>query len=280
MLNTSFTKTPIYRVVLVLLAAFLLVSTGRAEDKPKDAIYWNLRLAKTINIPGTFSFRKRLWVLAEDHLGKIKDAGFTAVRVPVGWQWQIQSDPPHRIDPAFLAEVDQGLRWGLDKGLVMVLDFHAGLQFGDFSDERSKPMFLAIWRQLAEHYQDWPEALLFEILNEPRGMSMEDWNTWQNEAVAIVRETNPGRTLVVGSIQYNKAEYLAQLKLPDQDGNLIVAFVCALPVCAARDHLTENGPATSDGSHIRFRGGQEADRRQSRSRRPVHAGNGPADLVR
>ena len=243
MLKSNFTNTQTHRVVLVLLAAFLLASAGQAGEKPKDAFYWNGRLGRTINVPGTFSFRKRLWVLSGEHLGKIKDAGFTAVRVPVGWQWHVESDAPYRIDSAFLAEVDQGLRWGLDNGLVMVLDFHAGLQFGDFSDAGNSSLFPAVWKQLAEHYRDGPEALLFEILNEPRGMSMEDWNTWQNEVITIIRDTNPGRTLIVGSIQYNKAEYLATLKLPEQDRNLIATWHLYVPYqfCAARDHLANDG---------------------------------------
>lgn len=232
--RSSFGKTRIRLLSAILLILSLIVTPGRAAETPKDAHYWSRHLGKTLNIPGTLNFRKRLWVLNEDHLQKIKNAGFTAVRVPVGWQWHVESDAPHAIDPAFLEKVDRGLRWGLNLGLVMVLDFHAGLEFGDFSAPEKREMFRGIWEQLAQHYRDWPDPLLFEILNEPRGMSMEDWNTWQKEAIAIIRETNPRRTLIVGSIEYNKAEHLATLELPEHDRNLIVTWHLYVPYAFAQ----------------------------------------------
>ena len=65
--------------------------------------------------------------------------------------------------------------------------------------------------------------MLFEILNEPsRQLGAEMWNRYLRQALAIIRETNPTRVVVIGPANYNSIGSLRQLDLPEEDRNIIV----------------------------------------------------------
>ena len=48
------------------------------------------------------------------------------------------------------------------------------------------------------------------------------WNTFLADAVKIIRQTNPDRTLIIGPANWNGIESLSTLKLPENDRNIIV----------------------------------------------------------
>jgi endoglucanase len=84
--------------------------------------------------------------------------------------------------------------------------------------------FINMWRQLALRYKDRSPKLVFELLNEPHGrMDGEAWNQLAAKALAVVRESNPTRTVIIGPGNYNNIGALTKLKLP-ADKNLIVAI--------------------------------------------------------
>ena len=65
--------------------------------------------------------------------------------------------------------------------------------------------------------------MLFEILNEPNGkLTPALWNEYLREALAIIRKSNPTRTVIIGPAQWNSINQLAKLELPADDRNLIV----------------------------------------------------------
>jgi endoglucanase len=90
---------------------------------------------------------------------------------------------------------------------------------------------MAFWEQVAEHYKDSPNSVLFEILNEPNGqLTAEVWNGWLKEALAIVRKTNPRRNVVIGPASWNNIHSLGQLQLPADDRNIIATVHYYLPM--------------------------------------------------
>jgi endoglucanase len=104
--------------------------------------------------------------------------------------------------------------------------------FDDFTTDpaRYTPKFLAIWKQVAAHYADRPEGLVFELLNEPKdAATTEVINPIFARAVAVIRETNPDRTIVMGPGKWNGISELPQLRVPDDDENIIVTVHCYDP---------------------------------------------------
>jgi endoglucanase len=159
--------------------------------------------------------------LKPEYFEIIKQAGFDSVRLPVHWPAHTQDFAPYRVDPAFFSRVDEALRQALRQQLLVVLDMHYYEELMQQpKDHRER--FVAIWRQIAEHYRDYPAEVAFELLNEPmKNLSAGVWNDLLAETLAAVRVTNPTRNVVVGPVAWNSIKELASLELPENDRHLI-----------------------------------------------------------
>jgi endoglucanase len=184
-------------------------------------------------------------VIEEAFFDLVKQAGFNSLRVPTRWTSHAAMQAPYTIEPEFFERVDWVIAQALKRDLVVVLNLH---HFdGDIYEAPSehKARFLAIWKQISEHYADQPEEVYFELFNEPYGtLSLTGaWNTMAAEAIQIVRNTNPKRMIVVGPGQWNSYRELYGLQLPESDRNLIVTFHYYEPF-----HFTHQGAEWSEGS--------------------------------
>ena len=159
----------------------------------------------------------------EEYFDLIKEAGFDFVRLPVRWSTHAEQESPYTVDPAFLGRVDEVVDWALERDLAVIVDFHhyEEMMWDPWSN---KDRFLGMWKQVAEHYKDYPSNVLFELLNEPNDqLNASLWNQYLAESLAIVRETNPTRDVVIGPAQWNAWDWVSTLDLPD-DEHLIVTF--------------------------------------------------------
>jgi endoglucanase len=104
--------------------------------------------------------------------------------------------------------------------------------------------FIALWQQIAEHYQSYPNALLFEPMNEPNGlMTAKRWNDLIAATLPAIRATNPTRNLVIGPTEWNSLGALDELTLPVADQHIIVTFHYYSPF-----EFTHQGADWVDGS--------------------------------
>jgi endoglucanase len=163
-----------------------------------------------------------------------KAAGaFNTVRLPVRWTNHAAPTADATIDEAFAKRVDQAVDALLAKGVYVILNVHHYNQLSgdaphpsEFSVDPSvlEMRLVNIWRQLATRYKDRSPKLIFELLNEPHGrLDGEPWNALAAQTLAVVRATNPTRTVLIGPGGYNAVEELSKLRMPN-DRNLIVAF--------------------------------------------------------
>ena len=165
--------------------------------------------------PAKARFQKR-------HFAEIRKGGFDFVRVNL-FAFK-HMDTANRIDPKWLERLDWVVREATQAGLGVILDEH------DFTAcakdvPACRVKLPAFWRQVAPRYRGAPRSVAFELLNEPHGaLDAETWNAFYPELLAIVRETNPTRTVVVGPTQWNNFSQLPTLRLPEDDRNLLVTF--------------------------------------------------------
>jgi endoglucanase len=185
----------------------------------------NKRLARGVNVfgydPGWQDPGQRRMQPA--HFRQIREAGFSHVRIPLyPFARMADAGDDYRIDEKWLAVVDWALQQALANDLMVILDFH---EFNSMARDPMglKPKWLAFWRQMARRYAGAPDTVLFELLNEPnRALTPEMWNAFLAEALALVRESNPERTIIVGPGEWNSIGKLDELVLPEDDRNLIV----------------------------------------------------------
>jgi endoglucanase len=156
----------------------------------------------------------------ESYFKMIKEAGFSSVRINL-YPFK-HMDSQHKINPKWLETLDWVVNKGLEADLIIILDLHEFTAMAD-NPEAKKEMFLSFWKQVAPRYKDKSAKVIYEILNEPnRKLTVDMWNTFLADAMKIIRESNPTRTLIIGPGNWNGIESLNTMKLPENDRNIIV----------------------------------------------------------
>ncbi len=152
----------------------------------------------------------------------IQAAGFDFVRLPVRWSAHAGGGAPYTISPSFLARVDEIIGWALSHHLSIILDFQ------NYDELMTDPpanldRFLGIWRQLADHYRDYPPQVMFELLNEPHDQLNPLWNDYSRQALAVVRASNPQRDVILDAPASAYYAALSSLEVP-RDPHIMVSF--------------------------------------------------------
>jgi endoglucanase len=222
------------RLHYVLLGLTLLnfATTGHAQPKAMDAFQQNRDLGRGVNIIGydpIWRDREHARFKAR-HFRLLKEAGFNSVRVNLHPFRYMDRTNSWAIRPSWFEVLDWVVKNAREQGLHISLDLHEYNAMGE-DPTGNKEKFLAAWRQLSARYQDAPDSVLFELLNEPSGkLTPALWNECLAEALAIVRERNPTRTVIVGPAFWNSIAHLSELQLPENDRNLIVTVHYYIPM--------------------------------------------------
>ena len=202
----------------------------------------NARIGKGINMGNTFDATcEACWgagPVEQSQVQAIAAAGFNSIRLPVRWDDETILGEPYTISSTYLARVKEVVGWINDAGLVAIINMHHHQSFlNDVSNpeaevknqkpnlenaEKHLARIDAIWNQIATYFADVPnEKLVFELFNEPRaGVSADLHNQMIARTYPIIRATNPGRTIMYGSNNYNAYTGIRSVKLP-ADGNII-----------------------------------------------------------
>lgn len=224
----------------------------------------NRRLGRGVNILGydpLWSGREQAR-FQEKHFRLLRQAGFDHVRVNLHAFRHMRNDGDLALAAAWFATLDWVLGQALAAGLLVILDCHEFTALGD-DPAAHRAQFLSFWRQLAEHARDASDRVVFELLNEPsRNLTPELWNEYLAAALGVVRAVHPERPVIVGPACWNSIGHLAELRLPEQDRNLIVTVHYYSPM-----EFTHQGAPWS--CHKALAGvdwaGSEAERRKIRA---------------
>jgi len=233
------TLRPLFGFGLMILLWHLAPATGATETNRSDAFVQNQRLGRGVNILGydpIWRSRERGRFRSE-YFQKLKTAGFDSVRINLHGFRQMRETNQWALPESWFAVSDWAVAQATRVGLNVILDLHEFTVMGN-DPERYKPRLLAFWEQVGKHYESAPASVYFELLNEPFGkLTPELWNEYFSEVLAVVRETNPNRTVIVGPGQWNQIARLPELRLPAADRNLIVTI-----------HFYEPFPFTHQGA--------------------------------
>ncbi|MET3128314.1 endoglucanase [Arcicella rosea] len=219
---------------IIVHCLFLLISTFSVSAQTKwgkgFAFKQNKKMGRGVNIIGY----DPLWkdstkaIMKDEHFELIKKAGFSNVRIVISPFKFSMNDSTYTINPNFFISLDWAVKTALKNKLIAIVDFHEhnAMQKDPIA---TKPKLLAMWKQIAEHCKHYPKEVLFEIANEPN-MKPEVWNNIHSEAYKIIRQSNPKRTLIIGTINGNQIKHLKDLTLPEDDRNIIVAIHYYSPI--------------------------------------------------
>ncbi len=214
-------------IILALISfEFARAEQANAAQDQTKAEAMNKRLGRGVNLGNALEApHEGEWgvVLKEEYFQAIKDAGFDSVRIPVRWSSRAMTETPYTINPDFFKRVDWAVNCALSRDLPVILNMHHYMEL--YTDPMpQKERFMALWKQIAEHYKGYPDTLLLEIYNEPDdALTPELWNEWLKEVIPIIRKYNPTKTIVVDGANDAWITYLKFLELPEDDRNIIVS---------------------------------------------------------
>lgn len=209
---------------LLVVMVTLLASGVLSPAQGVDAFEQNRRLGRGVNIIGYDPIWRGLEYarFQEKHFRLLKEAGFQSVRINLHAYRLMDKADRWTLRPGFFQTMDWAVAKATAQGLQVILDYHEFQRMGE-NPETNKESFLAFWRQVSAHCQKAPDSVCFEILNEPnKKLTPALWNQYLREALAIIRETNPTRTVIVGPSFWNSVDHLKELELPANDRHLIV----------------------------------------------------------
>ena len=231
----------LWMIILVLLNLSVL---AQVQD-PDYAFKQNERLGRGGNI-GNILYKWDNWdkELEIEEMETMKKAGLVGIRINTRPFLHMNKDPeytfswseangysedslyakkpPYYISNAFFERLDWTVHEALKRGFTVIIDNHQYRVMGK-DPMALREMFIASWEQLADHYKDYPDNVYFGLLNEPNNnLTPYLWNYFLMDVYPIVRRSNPDRTLVIGPGNWNGFSGLEELKLPEEDRNIIV----------------------------------------------------------
>lgn len=179
--------------------------------------------------------------IAAEEFAQMKAEGFDHVRIPIGWHRYVGPAPEFKLTPEILAKADFAITNALNNHLAVMINIHHFNEL-DRDPVSATDEFITIWRQVAEHYKDFPNTLAFELDNEPHNAATTAvMNSIYPKVIAAIRESNPARTLFVEPGNWGGIQELKNLVLPPDD-NLIVSVHCYDPFIFTHQGTSWGGP--------------------------------------
>lgn len=210
------------------LFLFFYLSIQLASTLAQPIFDLNQKLGKGVNMGNMFEApNETAWgnPFQDNYFNKIANLGFNHVRIPIRWDTpeRTMQSAPYTIDVNFVKRVQHVVDKALEEDLYVIINMHHHDAIFSNPDD-VKPRFISQWEQIAEHFKDYDERLLFEVLNEPHdNLTPEKWNRFFAEALTTIRATNPTRAVLMGTANWGGLGGIANLDIPD-DNNLILTI--------------------------------------------------------
>lgn len=180
------------------------------------------------------------------HIKAIKEFGFKTLRIPVTWDYNMLKTAPYTVETPFLARVQNIVEAGLLNDMHVIINTHHEdwiIPTTAMAPEINARLS-GLWTQIATHFADYGDKLIFEVMNEPRHIDTpEEWsggtaegrstiNEYHQTCVNAIRATggkNAKRHIMVSTYAASTTPpAFADLIVPD-DPNIIMSIHSYFP---------------------------------------------------
>jgi len=164
--------------------------------------------------------------ITREDIKYIKQTGMNTIRIP--FHYKLFTDEDYMglsANQDGFQRIDSLVNWCRESEIYLILDMHdaPGGQTGDNIDDsygypwlmtsdESQNLFVSIWKKIAEHYQNEPVILGYDLLNEPIATYFVDEDRAKlnaalepvyKKAVAAIREVDKNHIVMLGGAQWN-----------------------------------------------------------------------------
>jgi endoglucanase len=231
-------KTAFLSVLVAAILAIALCATPQVVPQtPVNPSGFVVR--RGINLchlfAGVTSWARRGEYITENDIRFIRHCGFDHVRLPVNEKelWRDDGTPEEEQFTYLRTVID----WCLANRLRVIVDMHVlrahnfnaenmpGVRNTLWNDAAAQAHFVALWEELSRRLCDYPvDKVAYELLNEPTADNPEDWNKLLKTGLGAIRSREPGRVVVIGSNRWQSPASFRQLRIPEDDKNIILSF--------------------------------------------------------
>jgi len=166
--------------------------------------------------------------ITERDVAYIASLGMDHIRL--GFDQLVIEEKPGVYREEIFGHIDRFIAWCEKYRLGIVLNMHKAIgNYCDIQedvqlldDEGLQCRFIDTWLAFEKRYAGKPE-IVFELLNEVRNVDAELWRGLAERTRAAIRELNPTRRLIIGSVGWNNPPGLPLLRVWE-DENVIYTF--------------------------------------------------------
>jgi len=182
--------------VLTTLMALSCQASATAEPLPyvgvnlAGAEFQGSRIPGKVNSDYAYPFPK--------DIDYFLDRGMNTFRLPFRWE-RLQLNLGWDFEEEELARLNSVVSYITGRGAYVILDPHNYARyFGKKIGSKEVPAsaLAELWKKLASLYKD-NQRVIFGIMNEPHGLSAEEWRTIAEASIAAVRSTGAKNVVLV-----------------------------------------------------------------------------------
>jgi endoglucanase len=152
-----------------------------------------------------------------------KSIGCEVVRIPIHFERFCSEEDGYIIPGKILDILDDITKWSDELKLYVIFDFHNRTDADSFTPTDVEKVLNPVWTQIAERYKDASDYLIYELMNEPHGIEIEEWNAIIKRVHDLVRSIDKEHYLIVGGADWNSTKGMKAL--PDfEDDRIIYTF--------------------------------------------------------
>ncbi|HTJ53281.1 MAG TPA: cellulase family glycosylhydrolase [Cyclobacteriaceae bacterium] len=203
---------------LLMFFAVSLISLNQATAQAPFTKGVNLTNWFQASSPRQIQFTK----YTKKDFENIKSLGADVVRLPINLHSMTSGEPDYTLDTLFLEFLDQAVDWCEELQIHLILDNHTFDPSAN-TDPAIKSTLLKVWPQMAKHYKDRSDYVLYEVLNEPHGIDNNVWAGIQQAVIDTIRTVDTKHFIVVGPANFNSYTLLSDLPVYT-DTKLIYTF--------------------------------------------------------
>lgn len=161
--------------------------------------YWandqNRNSGSTVIGDNTISNYETCWgaiKTTQEMIDGMKNAGFNTVRVPVYWGNSMTNDGTFTISDAMFDRVEEIVDYCRKADLYVVINIHHYDEFiiKNYSEEDAVKITGTLWKQIAKHFKNYSDYLIFEGFNENLGTVRESDNYTDDQKFDYVNKMN------------------------------------------------------------------------------------------
>ena len=222
------------KITLLLFTAVFAFAACTPEDRPsgnggedKPVVLTEMPFSKGVNISDWFLQVNESYLTKDKYTEKdfkdIVSLGFEAIRLPIGFHHFTGPAPSYDLSDNFFEILDYAVDLAEQAGLYIILDNHTYFGADVFPPAYGEAQLVRVWEQMAAHYKNRSDLVIYEVMNEPGGTYMDEhWYGMQTRFLETIRAIDKKHTVIVKGVGDNRA------KLKDipvyEDKNLIYSF--------------------------------------------------------